>query len=439
MRSRFAWHTRVLASVQQKGLFLGEVAKVPEEKDRNGQTERAGLARRRKKTPGRFSLARRAARDLLELARMLQRDPAVCTDGPPEQGAAEVSLRLALLHCRAEEEEQREDLARELLQQLEAALRQASRSAIPLVPGEAWCLLCRRPGCPHSRPPDRQHVCVGYAPTGMPRWETFANRCLAARAERVDRLFGPRPEVLALVQRGDELCRDLLPEFGRASGGFRLLAQLDLGYFELGGERVAASFQAIRLHPPGGPPRLVLHPVGLWPRELEAEPEDLCGVDPVALSSLLRSTSSRLEGVLWRGAGLARGGEPPPPLEELAEGVLSKLKGGLERMFRQRERRTRHAGERRMLPGRPIEQALRDACSASDDELLLDPRRGTLVVLGPRGRVHVFTLAAQLVTSLKLDRDAVRRRRERGRWQAASPADAASFRGALLSRAGNGS
>ncbi|MDY0058178.1 MAG: hypothetical protein RBU45_00065 [Myxococcota bacterium] len=386
---------------------------------------------RRRKQPGRLSLARRAVRDLEDLARLLSRDPAVCTDGPPLDGHLELQLRLDLL---GGGEASREPLAAQVLAQVETALRRASRHLPSLQAGEAWCFLCRRPGCPHAQPPDRQTVFAGYNPTGTPRWEPFAGRCLSLVPERADRLFGPHAETLALVHRGDRLCRELLPEFGRASLGLVLLAQLDLGFFDLGRERICASFQALRVHPQGGRPRLLLHPVGLRPRELEVEPEELGGLDPLPLRDLLRASHERLQGLLLKEAGGPPRDEPSAALADLAEGVLNKLKGGLERMFRQRERRTRHAGERSQEPGRPVEQALRDATAVAAGDLLCDAHRRTLIVLGPRGRAHVFSATAQLVTSLKLDRDAVRRRMDRERWRTADASELAAFRQALAAR-----
>ena len=398
-------------------------------------TARAGRPSRRKR-PGRLSLARRGAGDLRELVQNLLRDPAVCTDGPPQDGELELCLPLDLLLAPGDEGRPgpRDLLAKLLVRQLGAGLNAASRSGPPLVAGQAWCLLCREPGCAHSLPPKRDHVFAGYSATGTPRWETFAARCLEIEPQRADRLYGPHAELLALVHSGEELRRDLLPGFGGASEGFRLLAQLDMGLLSLGGERVAASFQALRVHPADALPRIVLHWIGLESGDLDAEPGELGGLDPFALRDLLRGTKLRLQGLLPRQSGSDRSGEPSPSLEELAQCALNRLKGGIERMWRQRRRRTRHAGERKRQEGRPVEEALRDARRAGEEEILIDKRQATVVVLGPRGRAHVFTQQALHVTSLKIDRAAVRRRVQRGRWCAAGPQEITSFRAALDGR-----
>jgi hypothetical protein len=115
-------------------------------------------------------------------------------------------------------------------------------------------------------------------------------------------------------------------------------------------------------------------------------------------------------------------------------GILHDLRRAVERGGRQRERRTRHADERRR-ENRPTQAALQDAWKASDTDLLADDARGTLIVLGPRGRAHAFTPGGKHVTSLILDREALSRRMARKRWRPATPAEIAALRTALPTRA----
>lgn len=393
------------------------------------QKAKRGRGRRR----SRGSLAHGAARALADLAGRLVRDPAVCTDGPPSSGELLLRLSLADLQASAGDPAVSAALAEGILAQIVEALRDASRAHTPLQVGRALCLRCREGGCDHARPTSRSAVFIGYAPNGTPRWDEFTSRCLALDPGRAARLYGPSPQISALVHPGAELCRDLLPEFGGSSPSFRLLAQLDFGLLTLREERVAASVQILRLHPPGAQARTQLHIVGLDPRELEVDPAQLGGRDPGRLLDLLRSVRQRAPGLAHRAAGVARNGAAPP-LDELAQGLLNRLRSGLERTSRQRSRRTLHAGHHSEAADRPLEMALRDARYAGDDALLVEPRRATCIVLGPRGRVHVFSESARLVTSLKLDGDAVRRRRSRGRWQEATPEQRDAFRQALRQR-----
>jgi len=390
----------------------------------------------RRRGKGRGDSARSAAQAFATLVARIARDPRVCCDGPPGAGLVELRLPLELL-LRPEDPAAQELLAQTLQQQAQEQIRSASRSAPSVALGEAWCLRCRRQGCDHAAPPERGQVFAGYAPNGTPRWESFAALCLRDVPERAGLLYGPGASLVGIVRSGEALCRDLLPDFGSQSEGFQLLAQLDFGLLPLQGERIAASVQVLRLHPAGGRPRLSLHPVGFHPRELELDPADLEGLDPAPLLALLRSTRQRLEGLILRARG--SGAEQGRSLAELAEGSLSRLKGGLERMARQRSRRTLHAAARSEQAERPLEGALGDAEAARDGDLYWDERRSTVVVLGPRSRVHVFSPRAQLVTSLKLDRDAVRRRVSRERWRLASAAEVEAFRAALRERIADGS
>jgi hypothetical protein len=65
--------------------------------------------------------------------------------------------------------------------------------------------------------------------------------------------------------------------------------------------------------------------------------------------------------------------------------------------------------------------------------LLRDGRRGTVVVLGPNHRVHVFSTEGRHITSLLLDKEAVRRRQRRERWEPLGAEALAAFRAGLAS------
>jgi hypothetical protein len=115
--------------------------------------------------------------------------------------------------------------------------------------------------------------------------------------------------------------------------------------------------------------------------------------------------------------------------------VLRDAVRALGRLTRQAERRTRHA-EGRGLERRPTAKAREDALAAPPEALLRDGRRGTVVVLGPGQRVHVFSAVGRHVTSLAMDADAVRRRRRLERWEPLDAAAREAFRAALESRSG---
>jgi hypothetical protein len=110
-------------------------------------------------------------------------------------------------------------------------------------------------------------------------------------------------------------------------------------------------------------------------------------------------------------------------VERRIDGLLAGLARRLERGERARDRRTRHASVRHEEGTRPTRMAAADAVRAAEDEVLFDVRRGTIVVLGERGRAHIFNLEGKLVTSVRYHADAISRRRERGVWRPASPAE----------------
>ena len=54
--------------------------------------------------------------------------------------------------------------------------------------------------------------------------------------------------------------------------------------------------------------------------------------------------------------------------------------------------------------------------------------KNTVCVIGPKGRVHVFTPEAKHVTSVNMQRSAIERRRQQGRWRMAEPEERGEFR-----------
>jgi len=80
-----------------------------------------------------------------------------------------------------------------------------------------------------------------------------------------------------------------------------------------------------------------------------------------------------------------------------------------------------------MRGARPTRKAVGDALAARPDEVLVDERHGTMVVVGDRGRMHFYTPDGKLVSSVRYSRDAVDRKRKLGIWRDASPAEAAAL------------
>jgi len=317
----------------------------------------------------------------------------------------------------------------ELLSRLSAALQKTSARADAILPGRVFCYRCESGGCEHAAPPRPQAVFAGFSPTGQPEWKDLGQVLLEARHENVDALFGDPPAALAHVQPGRDLKARLLHPFGKSSKTFDVLAQLVAGPF--GGDRhlpsSALTVQAIESRHPDGRTRLTLHRVGSEAVEfLDAHPEHPFSIAFAAARTRLAAIEKDLAA-----------GEPAPArrseLMRKIPGILHDLRRAVERGGRQRERRTRHADERRR-ENRPTQAALQDAWKASDTDLLADDARGTLIVLGPRGRAHAFTPGGKHVTSLILDREALSRRMARKRWRPATSAEIQLLRAALPAR-----
>ena len=127
--------------------------------------------------------------------------------------------------------------------------------------------------------------------------------------------------------------------------------------------------------------------------------------------------------VLGRRQARAKRTRQPLELEAEVRPILRKLRTDVERIFRSNKRRTSHAERRHNSGERPTGDAMNDVAHASDEHFFHDTRRNTVVVLGGRGRAHVFSAAGQHVTSLRLDPGELRRKTERQRW---TPLDASA-------------
>jgi hypothetical protein len=114
--------------------------------------------------------------------------------------------------------------------------------------------------------------------------------------------------------------------------------------------------------------------------------------------------------------------------EEFVLPMLQDFARQLQNRTRHAGRRTQHGLERSETGQRPTSKAYPDAGEASDADILWDVDQSTVIVFGPKGRVHVFTPAAKHVTSVVMQKAAVDRRRQQGRWRPAEPEERGEFR-----------
>jgi hypothetical protein len=255
---------------------------------------------------------------------------------------------------------------------------------------------------------------VGYAPTGLPRWEDFAQHCLEIRHAEVDRLYEDPPAFLTIPWNERELHGSLLDAFDNPS--YRLIAQLAAGFFRVNAREeegrgvIALTFQVAASRPRKGRPRLGLNILGKAPG----------GEELGMLWDRQRDLPWR-RGVRWAQAALRTITVPGRKIDDRLrgriEGILRGLARRMEREQRARSRRTRHAEDRHDSGRRPTPKALEDAREARAEAFLRDERSGTIVVLGDRGRTHFFTPEGKLVSSVRYSRDAIDRKMKQGLWR----------------------
>jgi len=310
--------------------------------------------------------------------------------------------------------------------QIRSAVRDMASERQEYRRGRVYCFWCESSSCPHSVPPSSLSVFAGYSSTGTPQWQDLVQALLALEDPRADRLFGPPPNHLVAAYIDPEsLKHRQLNVFGRFSKTYDILGQVIFGFLSLRPsglekglpERVAFTLQAVECRHPDGSPRLEVNLLGQMPD------------GSAAADALAESHHERILRILAEGRRRidllgSRVFSPPkqhrrpsadPDLSTEVERILKGVACSLERAGRQKERRTVHA-EARSADRRPTSQALADASHAPDEHLLWDVRRKTVVVCGPRNRVHIFSPDGRHITSMSLQAELVRSRVKRGRW-----------------------
>ena len=315
-----------------------------------------------------------------------------------------------------------EAFSRLLVADIDQILEDAIQHAAAFRPGHAPCHRCRNVPCEHSNAPSHRHVFVGYTPTGVPRWEDFAQHCLDRRHPEVDRLYEAPPAFVALVRFREEMAAGLLESL-RDDLGYTLCGQVAAGFFPVptregeGRGVLAVTFQVGVSRGLSGGTRWGLNVLGCTP---QGEPLDLLW----ERQDLIPWRSA----VLWAQAALgtlerSRRTEGSA-IDRRVEGILVGLARRLEHERRASGRRTRHAEERHRAGERPTRNALTDARAVTAVAVMVDERNGTLVVPGARGRMHFYTPGGRLVSSVRYSRDAIEKKRKLGLWRPSRPEEA---------------
>ncbi len=289
-------------------------------------------------------------------------------------------------------------------------------------PGHILCLRCSSTECAHAAPKRSTEVFAGYGPSGTPRFSDLGQFLLDCRDPRVDLLYRTPPALLAHTTAGEDLSRHLLPAFRDRDSGYHIHGQVTAGWYDFPSEfgyrePLALTFQVFSTQSPQVGRRLGLNLIGTGPDDQPLENlYDLTGEIPwfEALRWAQR-TLTQIEKALSRRSDKL----PDERVEKRLKGLLSGLANRLERERRSRDRKTDHGHKRHRQKTRPTWKALADLSNAKPDQVLVDTRRDTYVVLGSHGRAHIFNRSARLVTSIRYSPDAIDKRRRRGVWKPA--------------------
>lgn len=316
----------------------------------------------------------------------------------------------------------------------EEAVQEAIQSLVAhssrFQPGRVFCLRCQSAACEHSAPQSHRQVFTGYASTGVPRFADLGQWLLARRDPRIDLLYRESPQLLATVSPGTELTGELLPVFLQQDAGYRLHGQVAVGWYSTPSavpgaaptgnghrEPLAVSFQVLSSRSRGGRRRFGLNVIGIGPGGQPLE-HLYDRVGEIPWSGSVRWAQTVLGSIEHQLERAPR--TPPQVVDQRIEGLVSALARRLEKGWRGEERKTQHARVRHREGDRPTRMALADFARATPENLLFDTRRETLVVVGDRGRAHVFNKEGKLVTSIRYSPAVIEKRRQNGMWRPAA-------------------
>jgi hypothetical protein len=316
---------------------------------------------------------------------------------------------------------------------LQAAVQSLLHHSAVFQPGRVLCLRCQTAACEHAAPTDSRQVFAGWGKTGLPRFVDFGQWLLARRDPRVDLLYREPPQLLTVVVPEAELAGDLIPVFGQREDSYRIHAQVAAGWYQTpdpsgvtGWQRpLAVSLQVISTRTRRHHRRFGLNVVGIGPggESLENLYDKIGEIPWSDAVRWAQGVLLRIEGQLDRA--------PRTPLEvadKRIEGLVQAVARRLEKGWRGKERRTRHGQQRHSEGDRPTRMALADFARATPEDFLFDTRRETLVVVGDRGRAHVFSLAGKLVTSVRYNPAVIEKRRQNGLWRPAAAEEVRTVR-----------
>lgn len=339
------------------------------------------------------------------------------------EGSDSIELSLPIPLRRGFARQAAEDLVKRLREDLEKRVMDAGL----VVPGRVWNFATESFDSDWSKPEDPRHVLVGFGLEGRPRWADLVTLAIERKHDSVEQLLAGREGAVAFVERGDAVTEGVKPAFDPEAIPFRIVGQLVCGLFESSeaGRRVALTIQVLASNREGEAERLICHAVSAV---------DLADLPDPSVRKILKNFDGRLAELAKQLEGKRAAGETPDVSEAVLP-LLRELSRRLSHDAKNRSRKTDHARDRGD-EGRPTAQAFPEARSARDHHLYMDNEEQTIVVVGKKGRIHVFSPDGRHVTSVVMPPANVRQRVKSGRWRLAEAGERGSFREALSNKDG---
>lgn len=327
-----------------------------------------------------------------------------------------------------------------LQDQIRSAVQEMTTQAEAFRAGRVYCYRCDSSLCPHSIPPHPGSVFGGYSSTGIPLWPDLGQVMLELKHPNIDLLYQPMHRQLVVATMGAEMLKNRqLDVFGKQSKTYDILGQVVFGFLRLQDpenkhrdkERVAFTLQAVESRRFDGSPRMELNVLGRLPGG-HAAMDTLKDPYQMRIFNIIASARHRIRNLTPNPVVFGKRRITRLSQENIdpVSNALKNLAKTLEKAGRQRGRRTIHA-EGHPVSQRPTASAREDTLSAPDDHFLWDEHRHTVVVVGPRNRVHVFSPQGRHITSIVLEAEAVKKRLRRKRWTRLSGETLQQFRGSV--------
>ncbi len=292
--------------------------------------------------------------------------------------------------------------------------------------GRVFCYHCKSCTCEHAEPPDAGQVFMGYGNNGRPIWLEFFNALNSLEDDRLDQLFEDRAKPVARLMGRKRLIANQFVGGGRNSMTYRIIAQVIAGYFRIQGQRCAVTFQVVEntkreLHLQFIAPDLV--------REVFADPPGKSHSSFYRIYDATQELRHKLRelGPEWRNC---EGNAARKKTQDKVFSQLRHLMHIIERKGRQAHRRTKHA-QQRSNDNRPVHKAIDDVNAAPREDFYVDRARQSIIVVGKKGRAHVFSQEGRHITTLNLPADKLERRVQRNRYAPMPAEDIDSFRAAV--------